>query len=238
MPLKNKQTFLYTSMKQGNRNIWRKKQQGKSESNQPGALYHTCSQCPLEIFIRVLVDNNLNALVISGAPRIEDIAEAWACIYAEYIDLNQDNEAIYLMGLQKDIILLKQTILEVENAIYFLSIMYDKRLVQILIDNDFDCVLDPSNQNKYQQTLKIIENRLCSVRLQMDIKQTEYEEYLKGRASETITADYFNKMLVRISKYMGYHVRASMLTVLEFVNMVKDYLDSRKENKPQLENGE
>ena len=240
---KMKRMFLYIVLKMAGLS-WPKPKPGSSASTQPAAWYQSCSQCPLDRFITCLVDSDLSALVISGNPSLGDLAEAWGNIYAEYLDLNNDNETIYLLQLQKEIGLLTEIKIEVETAIQFLSMallpnmeyMFREDLVKILRDRDFDYPFDLANPQQYLQSLEAIDSRLSPFRLRLELNVKEYKDYLKSKGDQTVDKTYFNKMLTRIARFRRLTViRATEITVYEFVMMVQDYLEYINSQQKTLE---
>lgn len=217
--------------------LWKKKPPDQSAFNQQAALYHTCSECPLSVFIKCLVDSDIYALVISGTPTVEDISEAWANLFSEYLDLNNDNEAVYILNLQKDICILQNKIDIVEALLFSLTAVYDKRLVAILEDYDIFIDLEtPQTEKEYLEAINIADIRLAPVRLNLETKNKELNEYKAGKDAQTIDAQYFQRMLVRLSKHQGYKIIAEQTTVAEFILLTEEFFEYyKKENKP-LEN--
>lgn len=243
MPSTMKQMFLYIRLKMAGL-IWRKLKPGNSASNQPAALFQNCDQLFLDRFKRCLIEGDLSALIISGNPSFGDLAEAWGNIYAEYLDLNNDNETIYLLQLQKEISLLTELQIEVETALYFLSMailpgmdyIYREELANVLKEREFDFLFDLTNPNQYRQSLEAVDNRLSPVRLRLEMHKKEYRDYLASKGDQTIDATYFDKMLTRLARFRHIAViRASEITVKEFVMMVQDYLDFIKSKQKTLE---
>lgn len=168
-------------------------------------------------------------------PKIEDLAEAWSNIYAEYCDLNEDNQTIYLLHLQREIALLSITLSECEPCLYFLSFIYHEGLVEKLKEYHYDYPFNPADQQQYNNSLEAIYNRLSPLRLKLENAKKEYEQYLKSRITENISEDYFDKMLIRLSRFYRILLRAQEITVREFVLMLKEYLEYIQAKKQSLE---
>jgi hypothetical protein len=198
-------------------------------------LYHICSQLPLDRFIDILVNKNLRALVISGRPALEDIAEAWANIYAEYIDLNEDAESLYILILEKEIAVLQTVINEIETGLRILHVMYDKRVVKIVEDNGIDMNLNLKNQSEYFKGLESAKRRMGFMKTQLRMKEKELAEYLAGKEGEEVNEKYFRRWLIRLSRFMGYHLRAKDITVADFVDAMKECLEYHNTNNKKLE---
>jgi hypothetical protein len=243
MPSIMKRMFLYIAMKMAGLS-WKKPKPESSASNQPAAWYHHCGHCPLDRFKTCLFGGDLSALTISGNPAIEDLAEAWGNIYSEYLDLNNDNETIYLLQLQKEISLLTDLKIEVESALYFLSLallpgmqfIFREELVDILRAREFDYPFYLNNPDEYSQSLEAVTNQLSPYRLRLEMHTKEYQDYIASKSNETVDTNYFDRMLTRMARFRRVMViRAAEITVKEFVMMIQDYLEYIKSKQKTLE---
>jgi hypothetical protein len=179
----------------------------------------------LDKFISCICEQKLECLVIEGSPPQSELLECWANLYSQYLDASEDSETLYIFQLQKEILLLRQKISEVENCIYFLSIIYHQGLVDIIRRNGFAVKLNPQNQTQYQSDINKIKGRLALLKLNLENKEHELDSYRKGRQAETIDKMYFNKILARLAVYKRVVViRTKEIMTLEFVYMLKDYL--------------
>lgn len=228
--------FLYIVQKMGGPS-WLKQKPGNLASIQPAAWYHTCDQCLLDLFKRCLFQGDLSALIISGNPSIEDLAEAWGNIYAEYLDLNNDNETLYILLLQCEIAKLTNDLVEIDTALRFLStallpgmaMAYRPELVDVLKSHEFDYPFNINNREEFQQNIREVDSRLSPLRLRLEMSSKEYADYIASKGDQSIDFNYFDKMLSRIARFRHVSViRASEITVKEFVLMVQDYLDYYK----------
>lgn len=223
---------MYTYIKQIVGSIWKSKKLKIRASIQPVELFRTCNHCPLDVFIKCLVDSDLTSLVKSGQPSIGDIVEAWTSIYYEYIDLNKDNEVAYILNLQKQISLLHQKIEEVSSIVKFLEMalepqwtdIYRPELVEILKGHGLNYAFDLNIPDQYRQNLETISIELSSDKLNLEMLSKEYTDYLATHEDSTIKAEYFETMLIRLAHYKRVMIiRTNDLTVKEFVLLVKDY---------------
>lgn len=220
-------TFL--RQKKGSR-TWQKQQPDQTASSQHTALYHTCSQLPLDIFIECLVDNNYSRLSIKGNPTDKDLSKAWDAIYVEYLELNQGNETIYSIRLQAEIGLLSDEIHRVEEIIFLISPPMlplcggrEQELVDMLRYYGYKQTIDFNSD--YTKALNAIKNRLNPKKLRLDARINELTDYMKTRLSGKPDRKVFDTNLIRLSRFQGYPVRAKEITVSEYVMMFKDCLE-------------
>lgn len=200
-------------------------------SSQRTALYLSCSQLPLDIFIDCLIDGNLNRLVIIGQTDGPRLALAWGNIYYEYIDQSQSPESQYIYKLQTDVTLLNDEIQNVETCLLYLSPEFID-----LCNGRHDELIDLLKYYGYKQTIDIttdyskvligIQNQLAPKKMRRDTKQKELNDYIEAKSKDKINRGYFDNILIKLSRFQGYHVRAKDITVSEFNILLKDYVKS------------
>lgn len=203
------------------------RQPSNTKSSLP-LLYQDLS-LPLNLFIRCIIKSDLSALVISGDPKQEDVAQAWASIYNKYLDLNEDTQVMYALQLQKEITLLSSLVTEVETCLFYLSInMFHEGLVRILKQNGYE----------YTGDVQIIRNQLAIKRQALESKSKEFKDYLAAHEKDEISETYFTKTLIRLAKYQGVAlIRSKDISVEEFVVLMKDYIEYVNQNKKTLDDG-
>lgn len=204
---------------------WLKKPRARKESSPPWELFLTCETLTVDRFEKCL-NGDLTQIVKSGEPPIDDILEVWHDIYTEWLDLNQNSEALYLLSLQKDIAVNNEKIEQVETAIGFLKIGYDERLLKILHNNNISCELDKNNPELYMENLEIAGNQLAHLKFDNERKQADYDEAMKSKDTAPKNGKYFDKWLTAIARFRKIPViRKSEITVSEFHFMVEDYIE-------------
>lgn len=203
--------------------IWLRKLPGRLESPRT-QLYRDLS-LPLNLFIRALVHSDLSALVISGHPKSEDLALAWASIYNQYLDLSAESETMYILQIRREITLLKSHISETEACVMFLRTVYHKDLVRILNSNGYKDNI-PEDDEERISVLVTIENKLPQKKLALAGRQKEYDDYLEAHKNDEVTEAYFTRTLIRLAKYQGVAIiRAKDITVMEFIELMKEYVE-------------
>jgi hypothetical protein len=229
-------TSSYILMKLASLNTWWKKLRGNAASNQPAVLFHTCADLPLNRFMAIVIDSDLLQLVKSGNPSLADLSEAWANIYAEYMDMNGDNEGVYLLRLQTQIELLKTDLIEIEGALYCLTMEYRDELVTILEDRGVYIKLNPNDLEEYFEAIEVADASLAYQRLTLETLTNEYIGYILNREKQTIDKSYFLMTLRRIARFNHVAViKPESITVEEFVTLLRDYLEYINANSKQLE---
>jgi hypothetical protein len=235
MQSKIKKTLLFTR-KTLSGFLWKQRPPVQQVLPQPGVWYHSCSQLPFNIFIKIIDENNISLLIISGNPNDEDLYQAWASIYYEYIDLNSTNEQLYLFQLKKEIAGLDFTVVTIEHALYFFSYQPSKELAGIIQAEGFDISFRVIDTATTENESAIITNQLSQLKARLLIRQQELADHNKSQEDQNPDPKYYTKMLLRISKHQGYSIKAKDITVKEFVEALQLYLEDIKTTPEGMEN--
>lgn len=186
-----------------------------SQSN----LYYQCSETPLQIFIDCLCHKRFERLIKSGKPSQDEILNAWNELFTEYCDLSGSNEMNEVLQVTKKIgvIQAKQT------AIALSVIVLSHRNSEISKDNlrqlgfnyDFDAAL--------VDDLQRVISAAKSYEIELKSLQKRYEALTSKGGKSTITDAYFKRILVDLSKFMGFQLKATSTTVEEFLMIKNSY---------------
>lgn len=195
----------------------------------PLKLYLSCDKLPLDIFLKCYVQKDLTALIIEGKATGDQLAQAWASIYYEYIDLSESTESKFVYSLQKEITLLSDEIRNVETCIFYLS---SEMLPYHAQQEDLKKVLKGYNyklsaEHTDQQLMGII-GRLAPKKTQLESRIKELENYTSSTSEETPTYKQFEKILLRLSKHQGYSIRSKDITVTQYALLLNDYIKSKE----------
>lgn len=183
-----------------------------------------------------MCEGDLKALIISGQPATEDIAEAWANIFSEYLDLNQDNEAIYLLQLKSQIAVLQYILTEVATALYLLTIDYRDELIEIITDNGYDININSEefDTEPYMDAIARTAEQMAPDHLRFETMDKEYNAAVNSKNEEGVIMDrpFFSQILRAIARYCHTPViRAKDLFVDEYVFLYKDMVAYNETNK-------
>ncbi len=185
-------------------------------------LYDDIHKLPLSLFITCITESKFDVLIIEGNPSQADLVECWSNIWFQYIDLNEDNESIYILQLKKEITILENRIKIIECCLFCLKIVNSQNLINTL--KDYGVTVLPFDNPGYQQSLTRAEALLAPKKLQLKEKVKEVELHEESKEGGTIDRSYFDKMLIRLSKFQHYHIDKQKVMVSEFVMLMREYL--------------
>lgn len=188
-------------------------------------LYRTCNECPLDVFIDCLVDEKYERLIKYGKEAKYRLYEAWEGILIEYSDLSKDSSMNRFLNLSKTIHAMQCKITAARLSAYTLIMKGDESSANRLKKLGFS--LSFSNESMVDD-LKVVEGRLKSLEIEYKIKLKEYETFLKEGKKQKANREYFDSMLIDISKFMGFRLISSQITVSEFINIRNKLIDEVK----------
>lgn len=224
--------FLYTRMKQDG-NISKKSQQDSSTSTQQAVLYRTCAELPFDRFISCVTTHQYAALIKTpGTVKYGELVQVWNDIRIEFIDLNSDNDSLYLVKLEKQINTIYSHLYLVRSLLFVLSTSYHPSLVDQLKQLGYDYPFDPKNMPQYNHSFNCIENRLAGQDFKLQQKQQEYQQFIANKKEGTYDEKHFRRILVKLAKHRHILViRPADIMTDEFVYMWQDYLHDIKSNE-------
>jgi hypothetical protein len=170
----------------------------------------------LDKFQDCLFENDLSVLIISGSPTQEDLQAAWDKIYVQYCQLSQDSSYNEVFETIKEINDLRAKIYLIDGIIVYLQLSYSKELIDILNVFALRCTI------KQEDTGAVLADKLNTVlgrakkwNLKLKQKQGDLEK-LRTKSTGKLDRNYFDDQLFEISKFNGYHIKASDITVSQF----------------------
>jgi hypothetical protein len=182
----------------------------------------------MDRFLDCLFDDDLSVLIISGSPTKDDLHDAWNRIYLEYCSLMQDKTYNELFEKSKEIISLQAKISLVNGIVRHLCLAYTEELVKMLDGLGLRSKILPEDDGD------VLEKKLASVIsrakkwvTQLDIQQGELQKLRQKNENGKGGREYFDDTLSILSKFMGYHVKESEITVSRFcrdVNRMNEFL--------------
>lgn len=178
----------------------------------------------MDKFLDAYIDGNLKSLIISGNPTEQEINEAWAGIYEEYVDLMGDKNQKFYLEVSKETMILKAKIALIESSIFLLSKIYIKqvadRVVKIL-GGKFN--FDFFNKEAYEKDIQGLKIRSKSLSIEYKLKQSQLETLEAEQKGEKPTRDLFIVIFINLRGYYKYHV-PNTISVLEFCKMLKELI--------------
>jgi len=180
-------------------------------------LYTHCHQISLSIFIQCLIHSNFAGLVSHGNPPQRQRAQAWDLLYMEYCDLSGSVGHKKILSLGREVGMLESKLLTIRTCVLVLSIRYSQKMVDLLHKNGYHYDLDPQSGQKYIDELQMIVRKSKAISISIEQKRYEYNQEMKKYEGEKWTEQYFDDLLVELSRFMSFRLHPNDITVTEFV---------------------
>ena len=211
--------------------LWKKRQQEVLESF-PCKLFLTCDQLTLDRFIHCFKGGDLSVLVIEGNADLNTLSSVWNDIYLEFVDLMSTGETEYVMDLRRRINIASIEIEEIESILFCLSFKPYPKLIDKLKDHGYYNEFNIANPEEYMESLKAVEQSLGSKRFQLEQDIKELKGYVEQQMNKEMDMDFFDFMVIRLSKYFGFMIDEKTVTVSKFVRMIKEFAKNNKPKQP------
>lgn len=189
------------------------------------------------MFERCLIDGNLSALIISGFPNPDDLAQAWGRILGQYTELLEDLEYKLYVQLYREVELLKLNYECVQELVTTLRSFYSPFLaseLNLLLKTN--CKFNAEDVKSYYAELDKCERRGKAFKLQLDYKMSEFEalkQKVKRKDGEPIDKNYFTRVLVILSRFNQFMVSKDIMVNVycEMLRQYNDFCESQKKPK-------
>lgn len=190
--------------------------------------YRTCSELPLYNFIKIVVHDDLSWLYAerkSLFSRNIELQPIWADIFSEYTTISANTRSKHVFALTKEITVINNKLMIIQNAVNFLSQNYDKRICDMLRRMGFMYQFTPESMDK---DLKLTVSSAKRLLIRKKEAEADYENASSG--DQATTEDDFYGLIRQLSRFNGYHIDPKKTTVTEFV---KDINAFNIENAPK-----
>lgn len=207
------------------------------QASQSWSLYLAITELPLSRFIRLSVDGDYQALVISGEPPLNELQKAAELISQQYTDTIGDIDYKLYCQTLKEITLLQLTLEQVNNLVNTLREAYNPvlaRALNSLLSTNF--TFDITNLAGYDRMLDGCISRSKSLKIQLDIQLKRYEQLqtkFEGDGKKP-TREYYKGILMTLSDAAGYNLPEDSMTVWEFAERMRRFHEKMKKPKEHV----
>ena len=164
-------------------------------------------------------------MIIDGHPSAEALQQAWETILTDWEDKMQDDAYSEIADLMKDINLLETKFNAIQSIVKLLDFMPIPFIVEEMGPElrkwlGFPVVLDLTDMEAYHQAL---EGALGHGKRYWSEAQDMRRQLPKTETGQVkITREYFDEVIVSLSRYNKYKISKNDTTVSEFTAMVRD----------------
>jgi hypothetical protein len=164
-------------------------------------------------------------MLIDGEASKEELEQAWAKIYDEYLDLTSKdggNDFLFLFN-EYEALFYKHTV--IEKCVEILRWWHDERLVDILKKAGYNFPFNHNDTERYLKDLDRVLARSKKLLLDMEVRRGQLDAIQKANAGVKIDRNYFDTVLVALSKFSQYHIDEEKTTVGRYINLLNMYIN-------------
>ena len=194
-------------------------------------LYKKCAELPLSIFLKIVLESDINLLIKSGEHSPEEVGQAWEEIYSEYFEIAGSMDSKYLIQTARTILIAENKIDIINACVPILRLKENEKCYNALtkIGYPIKRIEDRGQRNKELDRLVSRAKGLVHTIAQGERELRRVTEN-EGRARPT-EQDYI-RSLAYLSKFQGYRIDPEITTVAEYVAIQKHFqmtLDDAKQ---------
>lgn len=190
-----------------------------SDKSVNSSVYNTCAECPVYAYRDAVCNDNLRALVVSGNPTDEELAEARDVLSVEFAELT-GNMNVRTVNISKArIMALRCRVMALSAAV----VVPDHPNASELFRQEGWGKL-PVEQQVKRAEAKIKE---LTVRLNRETAQAAKRQ---DKAPQRLTEAEFNMQMVVVSKWVGFHLsdRMTLAELAGYIKAYKEYINLEK----------
>lgn len=188
-------------------------------------VYEHCSEFPLSRFITCLCEEDYSVMLIEGEATEYELKQAWSKIYDEFLDLkgkDSPNEFLTLFN-EYESLFYKHTV--IEKCVELLKWYHDERLIEILKKSGYNFPFNHEDTERYLKDLDRVLTRSKKLILDMEVRRGQLDAIQRANAGIKIDRNYFDTILVTLSKFSQYHIDEEKTTVGRYINLLNMYIN-------------
>jgi hypothetical protein len=197
-----------------------------------GTFLHSITTLKYDAFIEIMDKGDISLMTLSGNPSQEELEGAWLQLLQEYSDLVRTDKTNNIFEVWLKIEGLRWKIDFVDKALEVLKLQHDETTASALVELGYDYVQPLEDREAYLKQVYFVQTEAKSMVVFLNQYKAEYKLLVpEGQEVEERDRMYYEKELAHLSRFMGYRIIKSDITVYEFCSIVNTYLDSVKQNQ-------
>ena len=211
---------------------------GKHAGAKPGnpaassniSIIRSCDKCPLSVYIDLVCNDNLRALIESGEPAEEELEIARMELVSEFHVLLGNHSA--MTGIARRLALYRTQVMGLRTAIALLSAGQVDKAASYLRENGVRISRKEFDGKALTELITRTESKMRAINVRIKEESKRYKD-MSAKKGSAPTPEMFNDQLVILSKHVGFRLTKD-ITLAEYAGYMKDYKNSLnygKDNK-------
>jgi hypothetical protein len=212
----------------------------QQDTQLPATYHQKCSELLYDTFIKVMVEEDVTHLIISGIPTLLQLQDAWYDILQEYSELIQSEKAKSIFEAWRKCVYTDWQIKYVESVIFKFRMkhpetgayLYDAEHAARIVELGYESIDPPEDEEVYLNQVNMLESMAKTLIVFLNQYTVDYN-LLNPKQENPIkrkVADYDTELAV-LSKFMGDWLDKKIRTVSDVcsvINVYNQYIDQQK----------
>lgn len=191
------------------------------------SYYSNCDTCPYWVYISLVCDDNLRALVLHGNPPEELLRDAKMNILTEFSELSGGTGTFKINNILREYYRCRSQYTGLSISLELLARgRYDKAFAYLASYG----ITRPKNDNEEQmlKAAKIVASKAKLKAVRMKELSKRYSSLVRDTGKSKATKDDYYRGLVNMSKHFGFNISASFscANVAAYINQYHTSLNS------------
>lgn len=184
-------------------------------------LFSKCSELPLSIFIKIILEDNIGLLVQTGKHTHQEVSQAWEAIYSEYFELVGSTDSKYMVQTARTMLIAENKIDIINACIPILSIKHNETCYKALAKIGYPIARIDDPVARGRELARIVSRAKALVHI-IAAAGRELKRMEEGNGTRP-SEQNFIESIARLSKFQGYRIDPEKTSVAEYIAIQRHY---------------
>lgn len=199
-----------------------RKTEAKEKPKKSYHIYDRCEICPLSVYVDVIENGNLKALIIKGRVPQEELVLARTMLTIEFSELSGSSHLQSTINVIRQMYLRRSQIEGLRMAAILINGGLNDQAMEYLKPYHIK-LNNPLDPVEIERVIKQIEGKIKGKIVSLQELQKRYDALTVKTDTEKPKSGYYTEMLTVLSKYVGFHLSKDKLNVAEFALYLKQF---------------
>lgn len=195
------------------------------------ALYDTCDKCPLRVYIDVICNENLQALVSAGEATEADLLACRAALISEFNELSGRDDTSAAINQMRNIQLYRTQWLGLALCAELIAAGRPAEAFAFMERNGVPVGAEPETEAEWMKLGRKLEARIRLLKVKIREEANKHrDQAARNDQGGRPTPGDFNDQLIALSKHVGYRLNQE-ISLAEYAGYLKDFKNASRHGK-------
>lgn len=218
-----KEKYITTEKRAG------RKTEKEVKSKSSYTILNSCDTCTLAVYIDLICNDNLSALIVEGNPPIEELRATKTLLITEFSEFTGNSHVKSITILLKNIYTHKAQLSGLSVCLQLIEWEYYDKALEYLKSNGMRFSAPTNEQDKAKLT-KAVQNRIKSKSIHLKEELTRYGKLSENKDTDKPTKGVFMNQIALIEKHMGFRIDENEITLSKYASYINNFSEHGKLN--------